>query len=391
MARKKKNSEEPNVPANPDADETPDHMTEPVSAAQEASVPDQDEAVAADAPVKVSESEESPSPDDLLDDVRRALIEDDVQDSQKQSKWWQRIGMGGGKQDAQAEQPKVIQEIDLPRAQEISDAIDTEDLKSDEYTDQIDDLIDLLDEETETAPSKPADVEAPPAEPAKPVDLEQLKKQAFQARTEAAGVETVSEVRSIALEGDEEVFVEVESKPADPLNERVKAVENALKPYRRYVFFAIAFLGVVIAGIALAITLSAVQRLRPAPTPIPAADLPYPTAVSLPGGWTFNLGRGRLTEGNWQPAGAEWLEGTEVCRWVSLPWSRQLEAVVRTLNQDDEINLAMSNNDQLVYKVFSISEMSPDQLQTLDTNTPCLLIMLTGDDADTRWVLTAKP
>jgi hypothetical protein len=76
---------------------------------------------------------------------------------------------------------------------------------------------------------------------------------------------------------------------------------------------------------------------------------------------------------------------------VSLPWSRQLEAVVRTLNADDQIALVMSNSDRLVYEVDTIRQISPEEMQTLDTNTPCLLIMLTEDDAEKHWVLTALP
>lgn len=380
MASKKKKSKESNVPATQDADRATENITESLPAAQETPVSTPEETVSVD-----------PSPDDLLDDVRRALIEDDVQESQKQSKWWQRIGMRGNKQDTPVEPPKVVQEIDLPITHVTSDALDTGEVESDAYSDQIDDLIDLLEDDIEAAPPKAEKVEAPPPEPEKPADLEQLKKQAFQSRTDAAAAETLSEVRSIALEGDEEVFVEVESKPADPLNERVKAVENALKPYRSYVFFAIAFLGIVIAGIALAITLNAVQRMRPQPTPLPASSLPYPTAVSLPGGWTFDLSRGMLTDGKWNPSGAEWLEGTEVCRWVSLPWSRQLEAVVRTLNPDDSIELMMSNGDRLAYDVYSTHRMNSEEMQELDKNVPCLLIILTEDEAEKHWVLTALP
>lgn len=387
MASKKKKSQEPNKPADPEADATNADITESVSAAQEAPVSDVDENTSAQG------APDAVSPDDLLDDVRRALIEDEAQESQeKQSKWWRRIGKGAGKQDTQVEQPKV-EEIDLPVAPISSASVEDikEEPESEEYLDQIDELIDLLDDESEPRASQPLKVEDVPAEPAKPVDLEQLKKQAFQSRAGATGEETLSEVRSITLEGDEEVFVEVESKPADPLDERVKAVENALKPYRRYVFFAIAFLGVVIAGIALAIMVSVFQRMRPEPTPAVVSNLPYPTSVSLPGGWDFTLGRGTLIDGRWNPKGAEWLEGTEVCRWVSLPWSRQLEAVLRTLNTDDQIELVMSNSDRLAYEVYSIRQMSPDELQALDTNTPCLLIMLTEDDSEKRWVLTALP
>lgn len=395
MASKKKKPQESNDTADQDEAARNENSTEPVPASQDSSVPNSDPAGSVDS----SQAEHSPaadeSPDELLDDVRRALIEDEAQESQKQSKWWNRIGIGGGKHERHTDEPQVVEEIDLPNAEETSTDVEIEELKeeleSEEYVDQIDDLIDLLEEETTPTVVQPPKVEEKPVEPEKPADLEQLKKQAFQSRTDAAGAENLSEVRSIALEGDEEVFVEVESKPVDPMDERVKAVENALHPYRRYVFFAIAFLGVVMAAIALMITVSAIQRMRPEPTPADISSLPYPTSVSLPGGWTFNLGRGALTDGRWKPAGPEWLEGTEVCRWVSLPWSTQLEAVLRTLNQKDPIELGMSNSDRLVYEVYSIRQMSPDELQALDTNTPCLLIMLTEDATEQRWVLTALP
>ena len=175
------------------------------------------------------------------------------------------------------------------------------------------------------------------------------------------------------------------------MDERLKALENALKPYRRYVNFAIAFLGIVIAGIALTIIYSVYQQSRPEPVVEEVSNLPFPSSVSLPGGWAFPLGKGALRDGKWEPRGADWLQGTEVCRWVSLPWSRQLEAVVRTLNSDDPIELVMSNNDKLIYKVYSIQQMSPEELQALDTNSPCLLIMLAEDGAEKRWVMTALP
>lgn len=397
MARKKKKSQEPNEPTNQDTDQTNENITEPVSAPQEAPVPNPDQAETLDSSHTSDVAADAPSPDDLLEDVRRALIEDEAaHESQKQSKWWKRIGIGGGKQEAPTEEPNVVDEIELPTRRETSATMEElkaelESKESEEYLDEIDELIELLDDDTAPAAAKPPKVEEAPAEPEKPVDLAQLKKQAFQAKAESAGAETLSEVRSIALEGDEEVFVEVDSKPADPLEERVQAVENAFKPYRRYIFFAIAFLGIVAAGVALAITVSAIQRMRPAPTAMPVSDLPYPTSVSLPGGWAFDLGRGRLTDGAWNPQGAEWLEGTEVCRWVSLPWSRQLEAVVRTLNADDQVELVMSNSDRLVYKVDSIRQISPEEMQSLDTNSPCLLIILTEDETDKHWVLTALP
>ncbi len=246
----------------------------------------------------------------------------------------------------------------------------TPETESDEYQDQIDDLIDMLDTEDEPVDQESAVVPygaavqpVPEAEtePEKPVDIEELKKQAFQSRPAEAENENLTEVRSIALDGDEEVFVEVESKSPDQLEERLSAVENALKPYQRYINFAFAFLGIVMAVIAAFLIYNAYQRsvAQAAPTAMPS-DLPFPTTVGLPGGWQFNLGKGSLTaDGSWNPSGAEWLQGTEVCRWVALPYTRQLEAVIRTLNPKDPIELGMSNNDKLTYNVYSVQPVEP--------------------------------
>lgn len=337
---------------------------------------------------------EDESPDDILEDVRRSLIEDEAHDHDKeeQPKWWRRIGKGSRKSAIAPEEPKAAEEVELPALEMLS--IDQEFKREaepqDEYQNQLDELIGLLHTE-ETGTETPAQaVEQTPAEPEKVLDIEELKRQAFQHRPTEDDAESLSEVRSIALEGGEEVFVEVESTTPDELEERVKAVENALKPYRRYINFAFAFLGLVMAVIAGALLFNVYKQTQPEPV-AEVSSLPFPTSVSLPGGWAFNLGRGTLLDGNWNPRGAEWLDGTEVCRWVALPWSRQLEAVIRTLNADDPIQLGMSNNDKLIYKVYSIEQMSPEEMQKLDSNSPCLLIVLAEPGAEKRWVLTSLP
>lgn len=346
-----------------------------------------EEGAAAAAPSDL-ESDEL-SPDDLLDDVRRSLIEDEAQENREQPKWWKRIGRGSRK-NAEPEEPKVVEEINLPNldAEEIVTETQPE-TSPEEPIDPIDELLDLLDKE-DVAAKKPAAVEETPPEPENAPDIEELKKQAFQPRPAATQEEDLTEVRAIALEG-EEVFVEVQATREDQLEERLKGVENALQPYKRYIYFGIAVLGLVMAVIAGMVLLTAYNRTLGAPTPEVVSNVPFPTSVSLPGGWTFQLGKGSLVDGNWNPKGAEWLQGTEVCRWVALPWSRQLEAVIRTLNPDDPINLGMSNNDVLTYKVYSVEQMSPEEMQKLDSNTPCLLVVLAEPDAEKRWVLTALP
>jgi hypothetical protein len=129
----------------------------------------------------------------------------------------------------------------------------------------------------------------------------------------------------------------------------------------------------------------------PAPTPTPP-QVPYPISISLPGGWVFPLSIGDVDQnGRWNPKGAEWLRGTELPRIVSLPWTVQLEAVMRTLNGNDEIKLSMSNYDSIAYKVQSIDQVPASEVANLAKNTPGLLVILSKADTDERWVVTAKP
>jgi hypothetical protein len=346
---------------------------------------------------EASDPETNSASEDLLDDVRRSLIEEEETDrSKKESKWWRRIGRK--EQRAAPQPPPSVSEIDLPTTSSQIETIEDQNTiaEPDEYAEQLNDLIDMLDAEHQKSDTEArstignvGEVEIPP-EIQPELDFEQLKEQAFRPRSSDETVQSDSDVRSIALESGEEVFVEVEVKAPDPFEERLKAFENALKPYRSYIYMVFTFLGIVMAVMAALLIFNVYQRSKPQ-TVKEVPNLPYPVAVSLPGGWSFNLGTGALQGGKWEPVGAEWLEGTEVCRWVSLPWSLQLEAVLRTLNPKDPIELVMSNNDKLVYGVYSVYEMTTEEIQALDANSPCLLIILSGADSEKRWVLTALP
>jgi len=366
-----------------------------VSTIEEPSVSEESDPALTDTPTSnasVSPKEET-SADELLGDVRRSLIEDETLKTEKQSKKWWRRG-SKGKKDKNVEPEKPIEaEVKLPPVSASTDLVKEQGKgkDSEEYLDELDELIDTLETETiEDSSKKTASVEVM-NEPEVKVDLEELKKQAFQTRASDDKQEDISEIRSIALQGGEEVFVEVQSTRQDPLEERVTAFENALRPYRRYIYLAIAVLGAVMVVITGIVLINLYQRIQP---PQPAEEvviLPHPVAMSLPGGLNFNLSKGTLEEGEWNPRGPEWLEGTEICRWVAIPWSRQLEAVIRTLNPNDPIELVMSNNDKLVYKVYSVRQLSNEELQKVDTNSPCLLLVLAVTDSEKRWVLTALP
>jgi hypothetical protein len=369
---------------------TPSVPAEPVSESTSGMSPQETVELSSEEQMSSDTENESVS-DDLLEDVRRSLIEEEETDKhKKEAKWWRRIGRKQKSPESEPSPPIV--EIDLPATSLQADLLQdqTQSPESEKYEDEINDLIDILEAESPESDAETSAVAVDAKilpEPEPEIDFEQLKEQAFRPRS-ADDVE--SDVRSIALEGGEEVFVEVESRPADTFKERREALENALKPYRNFIYVTLAVFGVFLAVILSFLIFNAYQQSRPQPVK-EVSNLPYPVAVSLPGGWSFNIGRGSVEAGKWEPTGAEWLEGTEVCRWVSLPWSRQLEAVLRTLNPNDPIELVMSNNDKLIYGVYSIDEMTIEELQKVDSNSPCLLLILTGADSETRWVLNARP
>jgi hypothetical protein len=378
-----------------DTEQTVEVSSEGVEASTEKpeSTPD---SIPAETPHAPASIEEESSADDVLADVRQSLIEEESLEKEKPAPWWRKIGKGR-KKDKVARPPEPVskEEIKSPGAEMSVGAIEeqAENKESEEYLEQIDELIDMLEPATEedALVSRVAEEVPTPSETVHKIDLDELKKQAFRPRETGAEADNFSEVRSITLEGDEEVFVEVESKVEDPLEERLKAFENAIKPYRRQINIAFAVLGAVMAVIAGLLLYNVYQQLTPKETPVVVSNLPFPTSVSLPGGWSFNLGKGALQDGQWNPQGAEWLEGTEVCRWVALPWSRQLEAVIRTLNPDDPIELVMSNNDRFVYMVYSVRQLTSEEMLDLDSNSPCLLVVLAEADSESRWVLTALP
>jgi hypothetical protein len=359
--RKTKN----NKPAEDALDELKVELTESASVESEAAVS-----------VASTDSAAEVSVDDLLDDVRRSLIEDDA-DDEKKAHWWNRAAKGKPKeQDAAPDVSSYV--IEKPKAE-------------DQYLEQIDELIDLLEPEAEAVQVEAvAEPEiAPPMEPEVVPDVDELKKRVF-SPTEPGKEQEISEVRAIALEGGEEVFVEVEAQKVDTFDERLTAFENSLRPYRSYIYYALAFLGIVMAVAAGALMVREYQRGLPTPV-VEVSNLPFPTGMVLPGGLNFGLGKGAITDGEWNPRGAEWLEGTEICRWVAIPWSTQLEAVVRTLTRKDTIELVMSNNDRLTYTVNSIQELTLEEMGKLDSNSPCLLLVLAQQDSDKRWVVTALP
>src|ERR1051325_7208809 len=139
--------------------ETNSEMTEPVSAdsqteatpsdqnpEQEVEESSQEAEQRSEETSPASTSTEDVSPEDLLDDVRRSLLEQEADQSPKESKWWRRIGKKS--KSPEPEQPPV--EIDLPETLALPEALPEpmEEKEAEEYDEQIDDLLELLEAES---------------------------------------------------------------------------------------------------------------------------------------------------------------------------------------------------------------------------------------------------
>ena len=121
------------------------------------------------------------------------------------------------------------------------------------------------------------------------------------------------------------------------------------------------------------------------------ANLPYPTGLTLPGGWYFPLEKSTIADGQWQPVTSEWLEGTELRRVVALPWNPQTEAVIKSFQAGDPISLYLSNMDIQRYKVASVERVPVANTQIYSDRTPSLAIILYKEKDTARWVVVARP
>lgn len=368
--------------------------------------------------------EEQVSTDDLLADIRRSLVEEDVSKREKKQKGiFQRVAriIKPGKAPSTTDEPKpdasTPVETDVaPAVEEAQELIETPAVLSlgDENASVAEaDKISRPESESESVENTPAEQDAlefilgleagelipekpqgellPQPEPdessiaEKTGDSEGLQVQPEREKR----AERYENIREVALEDYGESQLQPEGVPSVSWEQKFKAFFKGLKPLERALIFGTVGLIFIVGMIGFGFRI--ITALIPEAPPVPTQELPIPVRVTLPGGWEFSLTKGKVENGSWSPRGPEWLEGTELCKWVGLPWSLQLEAVVRTLKQNDPIELNMSNADQLQYKVRSINNVPVAQIGILETKTACLLLILVNEDADTRWVVTAIP
>ncbi len=120
-----------------------------------------------------------------------------------------------------------------------------------------------------------------------------------------------------------------------------------------------------------------------------APNGPYPQGIELTGGWIFSLARSTTFQGKWVPQGGEWLVGTQVRRVVALPWSRQTEAVVRSLQPGDELRVYFNNKQTILYKVTLVEQVGVDDVSVFSDTKPSLAVILYQANSTQRWVVIA--
>ncbi|MBK8418934.1 hypothetical protein [Candidatus Villigracilis saccharophilus] len=349
--------------------------------------------------------------DDLLADIRRSLVEEDSLKREKTDKGiFQRV--------TRLINPaaNIEQERDRSQPEEVEEAPVFEDVQN--FFDEIAALSSW--EETasgsETTPMSGSDAErvddadlpmdwdnttfipefgeTPVITEQSPTQLEEIKSRGAEVLKVDPNAEESNKrfeaIRDVALENYEDApFLAEGEKQAISWRQGFKSFVRGLKPFERTLILGVISL-IIIAGMLSLGFMVIKAQVANAPA-VPAQDLPYPVRVTLPGGWAFNLVTGTVVDDKWSPTWAEWLQGTEICKWVALPWSLQLEAVVRSFKSGDVIELTMSNTDTLKFKVFSIENVPVDEISTLNRNTPSLLLILVNKDSETRWVVTAIP
>ncbi len=329
-------------------------------------------------PAPLSEAE-----DESLAATRRALIEAE-ENSESNTGMLKKVARKlKGNKGARKKKDEVV---DLPAiASPASGEVGSE-AAAEQAAREEEELLNIIEQARQEIASNA--LQAPAAEP-----VEQTQPAAVASVTEPVAL---ADLRDVALENYEEAPAPSPEKPHKPISKRVENWADRIQ-YRTLVrmtlasLTAVVCLATIIVGL-FVLQLPAIQFSRPTPSPtvvVPTISSPTPMQVRLPGGWGFVLSRGEIVEGKWTPTKAEWLGGTEICRWVSLPYSQQLEAVINTFKPGDHIDLIMTNYDHWSYIVKSVSKVKVFELAGMDKNYPSLLLILTNPDSDERLVIFA--
>lgn len=144
-------------------------------------------------------------------------------------------------------------------------------------------------------------------------------------------------------------------------------------------------------------TLLPSPTLRPSPTPyafsLSEGDAPklqsQPASLEL-AGYSYVLSTGQVKNGTWEPAGAQWLEGSELRRIIALPYDVEVANTLALIKPGFVIKLRLRSGQLVKYKLAQTLRLQRQQIEILAEKNPSLAIILYGEASPERTVLIAN-
>lgn len=146
--------------------------------------------------------------------------------------------------------------------------------------------------------------------------------------------------------------------------------------------------------------------VMPTPSPIIIEVTPTPYAFALTegeapnsnndpasieiAGFSYILSTGKVKNGIWSPAGAEWLAGSELRRVIGLPYEPTLANVLAQIRPGLVIKLRLRSGEIVKYKIAETLRVGRQQIEFLAEKTPSLAVILYGEASPERTVVIAN-
>lgn len=136
------------------------------------------------------------------------------------------------------------------------------------------------------------------------------------------------------------------------------------------------------------------------PTPFPALQINERGSVAGAGndpaslevaGFAYILTTGSVNNGLWEPRGAEWLQGTELRRVVTVPYNEELLQSLFSISTKETIKLRLRSGEIVQYNLSEVARVGQTEIEVLSAPYPSIVIILHGEEAsDTRWVVIGE-
>lgn len=147
-------------------------------------------------------------------------------------------------------------------------------------------------------------------------------------------------------------------------------------------------------------TLPAPEIIIVTPTRFPALQINERGSVAGEGndpaslevaGFAYILTTGSVSNGLWEPRGAEWLQGTSLRRVITVPYDMELLQALFTMPAKEHIRLRLRSGEIVDYELAEVARVSQTEIEVLSAPFPSIAIILhSEEETDTRWVVIGK-